>query len=295
LELDDLLERPTWTKIFRMPSALTGILKGSRTNAVSTASRYPDQNTYMRWMFVAALLSFLLGISWPVLKLSKHFYVIGVDVVNEHNVFSIASGLITLFGDGHVLLGIVLLFLSILFPLAKIAALLVLWYRSLTPADETRWLHRLSVTGKWSMADVFVISLMVVAAKLGDLVTVDVRAGVYFFGASAILTMLIAMRISKLTSKSRRARPPAQNDAASRKTPFGTKLSLASGILLMTAAAALSVLSMYFMVSGFVNLHDIDDTISAPGAYRVIGGAAAAAVACVCGIYGVGLARSKRQ
>ncbi len=293
--MDDLLERPTWTKILRMPSAFTGILKGTRANAVSTASRYPDQNKYMRWLFLAAILSFLLGISWPVLKLSKHFYVIGVDVVNEHNVFSIASGLITLFREGHVLLGLVLFLLSIFFPLAKIAALLVLWYRSLTPADEARWLHRVSVTGKWSMADVFVISLMVVAAKLGDLVTVDVRAGVYFFGASAILTMLIAMRIAKLTSKSRRSRPPAQNEAVSRKFPHGPRVALASGILLMTMAAALSVLSMYFMVSGFVNLHDIDDTISAPGAYRVISGAAVAAVACVCGLYGVGLVRSKGQ
>ena len=43
------------------------------------------------------------------------------------------------------------------------------------------------------MLDVIVVGLLVVILKLGDLVEVRIHAGIYFFAASVVMTMLITM------------------------------------------------------------------------------------------------------
>jgi uncharacterized paraquat-inducible protein A len=42
------------------------------------------------------------------------------------------------------------------------------------------------------MLDVVVIGILVVTLKLGDMVEVNIRAGIYFFTASVLLTMVLS-------------------------------------------------------------------------------------------------------
>jgi paraquat-inducible protein A len=55
----------------------------------------------------------------------------------------------------------------------------------------------LSVYGKWSMLDVFVVALLVVSVKLGAMAEARVEIGIYAFAASVILTMLLSAWIGR--------------------------------------------------------------------------------------------------
>ncbi|MCP5535418.1 MAG: paraquat-inducible protein A [Akkermansiaceae bacterium] len=96
------------------------------------------------------------------------------------------------------LFGLILIF-SVLFPTAKIA-LYLLSARSL----EQPGLNMDSVlkitdkVSKFSMTDVFVISLLLVSLKSSPNIKVEVMAGTYFFAASVLVTFVAQLIISKL-------------------------------------------------------------------------------------------------
>lgn len=176
--------------------------------------------TWSFGLFWAAAITYPLGIFLPLATISKH--VTGRDVtadegsmlaqgarwlmdffdenptlVDEKNTFSLASGLVELLTQGQIFLFLVVLVFSVLFPLTKLAALGHVVFGNADAATRERQLARLSFWGKWSMLDVFVIALLVVSLKLGDLVDVQIHCGIYFFAASVLLTMLLTQLLHK--------------------------------------------------------------------------------------------------
>jgi len=164
------------------------------------ALRYPESSQKTKWMFIATLLFFFLGILSPLITINKHVGFWGFTIFNERNTVSLASGLLSLISEGHLLLFLIIFLFSIAFPTAKNGILYILWYHGLPPSEEHRLVKLLGVTGKWSMLDVLVVGLLVVVLKLGDLVTVQVHAGVLFFSVSVITSMLINSHTQKLIS-----------------------------------------------------------------------------------------------
>ena len=69
-----------------------------------------------------------------------------------------------------------------------------------TVKKQLHWIHEY---GKWSMLDVFVVAVLVVAVKLGAIADVEMRFGLYAFAASILLTMYITSRIVGLTNHSK--------------------------------------------------------------------------------------------
>ena len=69
------------------------------------------------------------------------------------------------------------------------------------------WLMRKRISmllhhaGKWSMLDVFVVGVLVVAVKLGDIVDVDLHAGVFWFAASVCFSIWLKSEISKIQER----------------------------------------------------------------------------------------------
>ena len=126
-----------------------------------------------------ALVLYLTGIFAPVFTLSKFIWF--------ENTVSIASGLYDLLREGEWLLFLIIFCFSILFPLAKIVLLCVLWNRpSGTVPERLHWLEQIS---RWSMLDVFLIALLVASVKLGMLAEMTVHYGLYAFALSVILMM----------------------------------------------------------------------------------------------------------
>ena len=91
---------------------------------------------------------------------------------------------------------------SILLPLLKLA---VLWKllstRHREAADMHSLLRLMHDYGKWSMLDVFVVAVLVVAVKMGALVQVEMRYGLYAFAAAALLIMYVTARVVRLTDR----------------------------------------------------------------------------------------------
>lgn len=54
-------------------------------------------------------------------------------------------------------------------------------------------MYRITETiGRWSMVDIFAISILVALVRLGNLATIEAGIGAVFFGAVVVSTMLAA-------------------------------------------------------------------------------------------------------
>jgi paraquat-inducible protein A len=58
--------------------------------------------------------------------------------------------------------------------------------------DRTRLYRITEAIGRWSMVDIFVVTILVALVRLGNLATVEAQTGAVFFGAVVVLTMLAA-------------------------------------------------------------------------------------------------------
>lgn len=110
---------------------------------------------------------------------------------------TILSGVIYLLSHGLWPLALVVFVASVVVPLAKLVTLvyLLLSVQSCSrwrPADRTRLYRVTEAIGRWSMVDVYVITILVALVSLGNLATIEAEAGAVFFGAVVVLTLLAA-------------------------------------------------------------------------------------------------------
>lgn len=124
-----------------------------------------------------------------------------LGLVDEPRTYSVATGVLQLLRGGNVAIGLVLLLFSVLFPLAKLVIL--------RAAAQGRAHDLVARFGRYSMADVFVLALMVVVSKsFPGGTTVEVRWGAFAFAAAALLCLVLAARLSA-PSRSGAAGSPA--------------------------------------------------------------------------------------
>lgn len=110
---------------------------------------------------------------------------------------TILSGVQAMFGAGWYVIGCLIFFASITVPVLKIAIMYTLlisvkrrsrW----RPADRTRLYRVVEIIGRWSMLDMFVVSLTVALVQLGVVANVKPAIGATFFAAVVILTIFAA-------------------------------------------------------------------------------------------------------
>lgn len=166
-------------------------------SSTSLAALYPLQCRRLRYLLVITVLLFLAGLFSPIITLNKFIVV--------ENTFSVVGGVVGLLHDGQIFLFVLVGVFSILLPAMKLGVL----YRLLSGGIHAglampRYLHLMHLYGKWSMLDVFVVAVLVVAVKLGVIASVEMRFGLYLFAAAMLLTMYLTARVVGL---SRRAQP----------------------------------------------------------------------------------------
>jgi len=110
---------------------------------------------------------------------------------------TIMSGVVLLYAHGSWPLALIVFIASVMIPMAKIAALAYLLisvqFRSIRNREERIRLYRVvEFVGRWSMLDVFVVTFVVALVQLQPLMSVEPGAGVLFFAAVVVLTMLAA-------------------------------------------------------------------------------------------------------
>jgi paraquat-inducible protein A len=110
---------------------------------------------------------------------------------------TIMSGVVLLYKTGSWHLALIVLIASVMIPLTKIIALAYLLISiqrgSIGGLHERTRLYRLiEFVGRLSMLDVFVVTFVVALVQLQPLMSVEPGAGILFFAAVVVLTMLAA-------------------------------------------------------------------------------------------------------
>lgn len=111
---------------------------------------------------------------------------------------TILSGVIYLLVSGSWPLALIIFIASVFVPVLK---LIILTYLVLSvqfksqwrPGDRTRLYRITEAIGRWSMVDIYVVTLMVALVNIEGLAAVDAGPGAIAFGAVVILTMIAAM------------------------------------------------------------------------------------------------------
>jgi paraquat-inducible protein A len=125
---------------------------------------------------------FALGIILPVIRFTTVFV-----WTNEH---SIATIIYALYRNEEYFLCTVLFAVSIFFPFLKLFYLLTLVTSpDLSPEFRSRSISTMEWIGRYSMTDVMVLALMIFYVNSSGYTEASVLPGVYFFAASALMTM----------------------------------------------------------------------------------------------------------
>jgi paraquat-inducible protein A len=142
------------------------------------------------WALVIA--AFIFYIPANVLPITK------VTSLGHAQSDTIMSGVIYFLQTGMWPIALVIFTASIFVPLAK---LLILSFLLISvdrkwqwrPRDRTRLYRITEAIGRWSMTDVYVVTILVALVRLGALANIEAEPGAIFFAAVVVSTMFAAM------------------------------------------------------------------------------------------------------
>jgi len=140
-------------------------------------------------LLIAASICYIPANVLPVTKASSFG-----DVQTD----TIISGVIYFIDTGMWPLALIIFVASILVPLLKLvilSGLLISVHRhsAWRSRDRARIYRLTEVIGRWSMVDIYVITISVALVKLGALALFEAGPGLVFFAAVVVLTMFAAM------------------------------------------------------------------------------------------------------
>jgi paraquat-inducible protein A len=141
-------------------------------------------------LLLAALALFAAGLTMPAFSITSLAWFTST--------FSLLDGVFAFYrAQNYVLFAVVFVF-SLVLPASKILVGLWAWAAGLRghPAlgGVLGWLAAVS---KWSMLDVFIVALMVLALEGSLLTFSDIHAGIVLFAASVVLSTLAMMRLQR--------------------------------------------------------------------------------------------------
>ena len=141
------------------------------------------------WAFViAAAVCYLPANLFPVMT---------VISLGKRQSDTIMSGVVYLLHHGMWPLALIIFTASVFVPLMKLVILVLLLVTvqrgsSWRPRDRTRMYRLTEMIGRWSMVDIYVVTILVALVRLGNLATIEAGAGAVFFGAVVVLTIFAA-------------------------------------------------------------------------------------------------------
>lgn len=142
------------------------------------------------WALVLAAFAFYIPANvYPVMTVTS---------LGQTQSDTILSGVVFLLDHGMLPLAAILFIASIFVPLLKLLILIFLllsvqFGSRWRPRDRTRLYRITEAIGRWSMVDVYVVTILVALVHLGNLASIQAEAGAVFFCAVVILTMFAAM------------------------------------------------------------------------------------------------------
>ena len=110
---------------------------------------------------------------------------------------TIVGGALHLWEEGSYPVAFIIFFASIVIPMAKIIALFwlcwtVVYKKDYKRKERTRLYRITEFVGRWSMIDVFVVTILVALIQLGGILTIQPGSAALAFAGVVIITMFAA-------------------------------------------------------------------------------------------------------
>jgi len=150
--------------------------------------RKPDSIS-RTWAFVlTALVCYIPANIYPVMV---------IDSFGNVEPHTIISGVIAFIHSKDYPLALLVFFASIFIPIMKILSLMFLMISvqfkwKWNPKKRNLIYNIVEVIGKWSMVDVFMISILMALVKLGSIMTIVAGKGATFFALVVVFTIIAA-------------------------------------------------------------------------------------------------------
>jgi len=154
--------------------------------------KHPATARLLKMLTAVAAVLLGIGLVAPIITLHKFMLI--------HNTLSVLSGVLLLLEEGQYFIFLIIGCFSVVVPILKLVILYILVSGiQASDARMKKYLHWMHLYGKWSMLDVFVVAVLVVAVKLGVIASVEMHYGLYAFTGSVLLTMYVTARVVKLS------------------------------------------------------------------------------------------------
>jgi paraquat-inducible protein A len=150
--------------------------------------RKPDSLLRTTAYLIAAAICYVPANLYPIMTVTS---------LGQTQSDTILSGALYLLLHGMWPLALVVFVASVVVPLMKLVALTLLVVsmrlRSQWRPKERAMLYRIvEAVGRWSMVDVYVVTILVALVHLGAMASVRAELGAFFFGTVVVLTILAA-------------------------------------------------------------------------------------------------------
>ena len=145
-----------------------------------------SKNVFIVTVLIASIIAWYIGVFTPIMTMEvwKELPVFG------HTTFifqsrGIWSTMEHLWDHSHYVVAIMVIIFSVLIPIVKTLALFV----AVAKKTDAGLIEKI---GKWSMADVFVMAILLATMSLNteDMTTADIHMAIYFFAAYVVLSMI---------------------------------------------------------------------------------------------------------
>lgn len=150
--------------------------------------RNPNSVQQCLALLIAALLFYIPANVFPIMS---------TVLLGSKTESTLVGGVLLFLEHGSYGIAIIIFVASVVIPMAKIAALLVLCNAAtrdseISKVELTRLYRVVEFVGKWSMVDVFVVAILVALVQVGSLMSIEPGIAITAFCATVILTMIAA-------------------------------------------------------------------------------------------------------
>jgi paraquat-inducible protein A len=138
---------------------------------------------------VAAVLAL---VAMFVLAVSMNLPFISMSKFGSVRIFSLIGGIMELFHANQIFLAAVLFVFSVIFPFAKLIALLLATSRLAPMSARVRrfMVHAAHFTGRYSFLDILVVAVMIIVVKFRGVAEVRAQPGTILFCVAIFISIL---------------------------------------------------------------------------------------------------------
>jgi len=145
--------------------------------------------TFTSKIFVITFLFFTMALliysySLPFMEIEK--------LIFFKSQYSLLYSLKAMWTENFYFLAFIIFLFSIVFPIAKLVVVSLLYFFSFSKKNRKKIMNWLGMLGKWSMLDVYVVSILIVLIKSQALVYARPCAGIYVFAIAIMFSMLLS-------------------------------------------------------------------------------------------------------